>query len=151
MGNWSSITMSILGESVEWPKVILPKRPGNLELTEIGGRGHSFSGTLSLPNSRQRVSWWQREPSGRHCTSRWMTWVQENGERGGDLATPQYRPIYCIHPPLHPFILAWTSMEEKDKPCIFLSHHYLVSVNTSISINKNSVKLPACKLLSANY
>ena len=61
-------------ESRAWPRIILPKgqeswgiyTPTPAEIDrDIGGRGHSFPGTLSLLTPG-RVLWGQRQPSGRH-------------------------------------------------------------------------------------
>lgn len=64
-GSWSSIIMGIVGESIECNAELSCQRDQGVgvlinqnlyKFVDIGGRGHSFPGTLSLPNSRQRVS-----------------------------------------------------------------------------------------------
>lgn len=87
-----------------------------------------------------------------------MIWVDRNGKSRGGLSSSPYRCVCYTHPPLHPFVLAWNFRKERNKT-IFLSHHYLVSVNAYISVNQqptlhNSTRPPAfkahlCHLLDA--
>lgn len=98
-------------------------------------REHSFLGSLSLPHSREcsrgRGSFRQVQV----LEERWSEQIEMVRIAGT-------WPSHCtdvsatLTPLLHPFVLAWTFMKEKWNKPIFLSHHYLVSVYTYISVNQ---------------